>query len=243
MTEPTRPRHRMVDRVAAILELVARSRDGLTLTDIAHQLDFPLSTTQGLVNGLTAAGYLDERTKKYTLGMAPYLINVMAGRRPIDVVSQAEIDAIFAETGLITVLSIAVDGRVFYLHHAAEGMTYEYLTENFLPRSLLRTSSGWVLLANMERRDLWTYLKSRPAEDAPYVTEFLNAAEEIATTGICASPAVAEKNVDGVSIAVEQNGHAVAAVGVIGSGTEIAARRDELVDVLKRHRANWQARG
>lgn len=238
MTESTRPRHRMVDRVAAILELVARS-NGLTLTDISQNLGYPLSTTQGLVNGLTATGYLDERNKRYTLGMAPYLINAMAGRRPIELVTQAEIDEISEETGLITVLSIAVDERVFYLHSAAEGMSYQYLTENFLPRSLLRTSSGWVLLAGMDKRDLWSYLRNRPADQQEYVEAFLAAAEDIAATGICASPAVAEKGVDGVSIGVEQDGHIVAAVGVIGSHEEISSRRDELVDVLKRHRRNW----
>lgn len=240
MTEPMRPRHRTVDRVAAILELVARS-EGLTLTDIAQGLDYPLSTTQGLVNGLTATGYLDERDKRYTLGMAPYLINAMAGRRPIEVVNQSEIDAIFAETGLVTVLAIAVDERVFYLHHAAEGMSYRYLTENFLPRSLLRTSSGWVLLAGMERRDLWSYLRTRPEEQEGYVEAFLAAAGDIADTGVCASPAVAERGVDGVSVAVQQNGRTVAAVGVIGSHEEIAARREELVEVLLRRRRGWEA--
>ena len=170
MTETTRPRHRMVDRVAAILELVARSGDGLTLTDISQQLGYPLSTTQGLVNGLTATGYLDERMKRYTLGMAPYLLNAMAGRRPIDVVTQADIDEIYRETGMITVLSIAVDGRVFYLRSKADGMTHQYLTENFLARSLIRTSSGWVLLSGFDKRDLWSYLKSLPGTISPTST-------------------------------------------------------------------------
>src|SRR5699024_3294171 len=140
---------------------------------------------------------------------------------------------------IFAVLSIAVDERVFYLHSASEGMSYKYLTENFLPRSLLRTSSGWVLLAGMDKRDLWAYLKSRPADQQEYVDAFLAAAEDIAATGICASPAVAEKGLDGVSIGVEQDGHIVAAVGVIGSHAEISARREELVAVLERHRGNW----
>lgn len=239
MTETTRPRHRMVDRVAAILELVARSGDGLTLTDISQQLGYPLSTTQGLVNGLTATGYLDERMKRYTLGMAPYLLNAMAGRRPIDVVTQADIDEIYRETGMITVLSIAVDGRVFYLRSKADGMTHQYLTENFLARSLIRTSSGWVLLSGFDKRDLWSYLKSLPGDDQPYIDAFLAQAGDIAETGICAAPGVAESNNDGVSIAVEQDGHVVASLGVIGSHEEIAARRDELVEALERRRPLW----
>lgn len=58
-----RPRHRMIDRVAAIMELVARSGSGMTLTAVAKALDAPISSTQGLFNGLVAVGYLDERNR------------------------------------------------------------------------------------------------------------------------------------------------------------------------------------
>lgn len=236
MTETIRPRHRMVDRVAAILELVARSKEGLTLTDIAHTLKFPLSTTQGLVNGLTATGYLDETNKHYTLGMAPFLLNFMAGRRMVNVPTE-ELDAIHEETGLITVLAIPVGGRLFYLKTVGESMRYQYLTENFLPRSLLRTSAGWVLMSRFEKRELWTYLSSVASEEKKFVDAFLANAEEIAETGVCATPRVAEGgDVDGVSVAVEENGNTVAAVCVFGRPDDVAERRDELVNILLKHR-------
>lgn len=236
MTENVRPRHRMVDRVAAILELVARSGEGLTLTDIANTLSFPLSTTQGLVNGLTATGYLDENHKRYTLGMAPFLLNVMAGRKMVSV-PREELEAIHAETGLITVLALPVGGKLFYLETVGESMRYQYLTENFLPRSLLRTSAGWVLMSRFEKRELWSYLNSARPEDQGVVDEFLRQAAEIAETGICAAPGVAEGGVaDGVSIAVEDEGNTVAAVCVFGQPEIIRQRRDELVDILKTHR-------
>ncbi|MDO5029599.1 MAG: helix-turn-helix domain-containing protein [Corynebacterium sp.] len=236
MTETVRPRHRMVDRVAAILELVARSNEGLTLTDIAHTLNYPLSTTQGLVNGLTATGYLDESNKRYTLGMAPFLLNVMAGRRMVNVPT-AELEAIHDETGLITVLALPVGGKLFYLKTVGESMRYQYLTENFLPRSLLRTSAGWVLMSRFEKRELWSYLNSARPEDQAYVDDFLRHAGEIAETGVCAAPGIAEGGgVDGVSIAVEEDGATVAAVCVFGSPDKIAENKDELVEILQRHR-------
>ena len=70
----------MIDRVAAILELVARSGAGLTLTAVAKALNAPVSSVHGLLNGLVAVGYLDERDRIYTLGTAPYLLNGIAGR-------------------------------------------------------------------------------------------------------------------------------------------------------------------
>lgn len=236
MTETIRPRHRMVDRVAAILELVARSDEGLTLTDIANTLDYPLSTTQGLVNGLTATGYLDERKKRYTLGMAPFLLNAMAGRRMVNVPHE-ELEAIHKETGLITVVALPVGGRLYYLDTVGESMRYQYLTENFLPRSLLRTSAGWVLMSRFDKRELWSYLNSARPEDQVFVDDFLANAAEIARTGVCASPKIAEGGeVDGVSVAVEENGETVGAVCVFGRPETVAQRRDELVDILLKHR-------
>ncbi|MCU1513329.1 MAG: IclR family transcriptional regulator, partial [Microbacteriaceae bacterium] len=68
----------MVDRVAVILDAVARSRQGLTLTELSKAADAPVSSTQGLVNGLVATGFLEERSRSYILGTAPYLLNLLA---------------------------------------------------------------------------------------------------------------------------------------------------------------------
>ncbi|MGW8591906.1 IclR family transcriptional regulator [Dietzia sp. NPDC055340] len=237
---PERPRHRMVDRVASILEAVARSGSGMTLTAIAKALGAPVSSTQGLVNGLVATGYLDERDRVYTLGMAPYLLNVIAGRPPVTQVPHDALEAINEETGMVTVLSAAVGDDLFYVDHVSSDPAYAYLAENRLRRSLLRTSAGWVLLAARENRDLWAYLNARPEADSGRVEAFLEALAQIRETGICAAPHAAEKGADGVSVAVTERGGTIAAVGVIGSRAEIDERRDDLVEILGRHVATWQ---
>ena len=232
---PERPRHRMVDRVAAILEAVARSGEGMTLTAIAKSLDAPVSSTQGLVNGLVATGYLNERERVYTLGTAPYLLNVIAGRPPVTHVPHSALEGINEETGMVTVLSAAVGDDLFYVDHVSSDPTYAYLAENRLRRSLLRTSAGWVLLAARGNRDLWAYLNARPEEDSSRVEAFLDALTEIRETGVCAAPGAAEKGADGVSVAVAAAGQTIAAVGVIGSFEKIDERRDDLVEILRRH--------
>lgn len=236
---PQRPRHRMVDRVAAILDVVARSGTGMTLTAIAKSLDAPVSSTQGLVNGLVATGYLDERERVYTLGMAPYLLNVIAGRPPVTHVTHEALEALHAETGMVTVLSAAVGDDLFYVDHVSSDPTYAYLAENRLRRSLLRTSAGWVLLAARENRDLWAYLNSRPEADSDRVEAFLASLAQVRRDGVCVAPRAADEGADGVSVAVAEGGRTVAAVGVIGAAEEIDARRDELVEILRRHVASW----
>lgn len=225
----------MVDRVAAILEAVARSGSGMSLTTIATAVGAPVSSTQGLVNGLVATGYLDERDRVYSLGMAPYLLNVIAGRPPVTHVPHEALEAINDETEMVTVLSAAVGDDLFYVDHVSSDPAYAYLAENRVRRSLLRTSAGWVLLAARENRDLWAYLNSRPADDAGRVESFLAALAQIRDTGICAAPGAAEEGADGVSVAVTEKGRVIAAVGVIGTSEKIDSRRDELVEILRRH--------
>lgn len=237
-----RKRHRMIDRVAGVLELVARNHDGLTLTEMARQLDSPLSSLQGLANGLVAAGYLDEYDRRYRLGGAPYLLNLMAGRHLVTQVGHREIEAVHAEAGLTTLLSVVVGQGVFYVDSCSSTPRYDYLAKNLVRRSLIRTSSGWVLLAGLAQRDLWSYLNSLSAEDENNRERFLTELEIIQETGVCAAPRISEV-ADGVSVAVREGGRTVAAVSVVGPHDDIRGRRDELVALLTEHRRRWELNG
>jgi DNA-binding IclR family transcriptional regulator len=236
-----RARHRTVDRIAAILECVARARDGLTLSELAKTLQAPVSSTQGLVNGLVATGYLDDRGRRYFLGSAPYLLNRLAGRRPVSAVTHENLERIHAQSGLTAVLSIAVGPDLFYVDYCSSDPKYAYLAENYVRRPLIRTSGGWVLLAGMDKRDLWAYLRGLPEEDQASVEHFFAVLPEIEQTGVCASPNAAPDGTDGdgISIAVRENGHTVAAVGIISSHKVIAGQRNQLVDILRKNARTW----
>jgi DNA-binding IclR family transcriptional regulator len=233
-----RRRHRTVDRIALILEIAARSIDGISLSGIARKLDAPVSSVQALVDGLVASGYLVERDRSYALGGAPYLLNRLAGRSPVATVTYEHLAAIHAQTGLSTVLSIAVAADVFYVDYCSTDPRFAYLAENYVRRSLIRTSAGWVLLADMEKRDLWRYIASVPDGDQAVVDKFFAALPLIEQTGICAAPQASEQG-DGVSIAVRELGKTVAAVGIVATAEEIGGRRDALVEVLKLAAAAW----
>lgn len=229
----------MVDRVAAMLEAVARSPEGLTLTELARGLEAPVSSIQGLANGLTATGYMEERNRRYVLGTAPYLLNLFAGRHMVTRVTRSVLERIAAEAGLTTLLSIVVGNDVFYIDSCSIEARYDYLTENLVRRSLIRTSSGWVLLAGFSERDLWSYLSSLPAEDEQLVERFLSTLGGIRETGLCARPHISSV-ADGVSMAVREGDRTVATVTIVGASDVIARRSDELSDMLRRHRAEWE---
>ena len=232
----------MVDRVAAILELIARSPAGMTLTAVAKALDAPVSSTQGLLNGLVATGYLDERDRIYTLGTAPYLLNVIAGRPPVTSVSHAQLEELHAEVGQTVALATDVGDDLFYFDHVSSDPHYAYLGENRVRRSLLRTSAGWLLLADREKRDLWSYLNSRPEADADARRKFLDRLDELRETGVCAAPGVAADGGDGVSVALREGGRTIATVGVIASEETITDRADEFTEVFLRHASRWGLR-
>jgi DNA-binding IclR family transcriptional regulator len=225
----------MIDRVATILDLAARSRHGITLTEFARELGAPVSSIQGLVNGLAATGYLGEHDRRYVLGPAPFLLTRLAGRLPVTIVSHDDLAAMHAETGMTAVLAIVVGSDVYYVDYAS------YLAEGFVRRSLIRTSGGWVLLAGMERRDLWAQLAALPPDDAALIGRFLEELPQIQRDGLAVAPgASAEAN--GVSVAVTEDGKTVAAVGLVGDHREVDQRKLELIAVLDRHRAQWTRR-
>ena len=125
-----RSRHRTVDRIAAILEFAARSHAGITLSEIAKKLAAPVSSVQGLINGLVSAGYLEEHDRRYFLGSAPYLLNRLAGRQPVSTVTHSDLEEIHEKTGLTTVLSIAVGQNIFYVDYCSSDPRFAYLAEN-----------------------------------------------------------------------------------------------------------------
>lgn len=239
---PERPRHRMIDRVATIMEMVARSGTGMTLTEVSKELMAPVSSTQGLMNGLVSVGYLEERDRVYTLGAALYLLNVVAGRPPVAAIRHEQLEQVHAETGLTTVLSTAVGDELFYSDHVSSDPRYAYLAEGHLRRSLLRTSAGWLLLADKEQRDIWAYLNSRPAEDAERVDAFLRTLTELRETRVCMAPTIGEDDADGVSIALRESGRTIAVLGAVGSVSDIADRREELLEICLRHAVSWGLR-
>lgn len=237
-TSGERPTHRTVERLSAILTHVARARDGATLTEIARAVDAPVSSVQGFLNGLVTTGFLDERDRRYTLGPAPHLLNVLAGRRSTPQVSHQQLEALSRDSGLTAMLAIGVGGDVYYVDHVSTNPAIAWLAENHVRRSLLHTSSGWVLLADYEERDLWAYLRRLPESDADLIETFLATLPSIRETGICASPKASSEG-DGVAVAVTHQGRTVGAVALVGTSEEIDARREALADLLRSHRARW----
>jgi DNA-binding IclR family transcriptional regulator len=221
------------------MEAAARSRSGLTLTELASRVDAPLSSTQGLANGLVATGYLIERGRTYYLGPAPFFLTRLAGASPVDAVSHEHLEEIHTATGHTVVLAIAVGDSLYYVDHVAESARYSYLAENFVKRSLIRASSGWILLSGMTRRDLWSYLSTLAAEDEPYAGEFLDSLTRIQRDHIVVAPAVSASGIEGIATSVTAEQEVIGSVAVIGDHDEILRDADKITSILLEYKERW----
>ena len=69
-----------LDRALSILEILARSRAGLTLPEMVEQLKLPRSSVHYLLVTLERRGYLqrNERTSRYLFGMKMVQLSNMA---------------------------------------------------------------------------------------------------------------------------------------------------------------------
>lgn len=240
----SRPRHRMIDRVAELLETAARNRSGLTLSELSRAVDAPLSSTQGLVNGLVATGYLDEHDKRYTLGLTPHILNQLAGRGTLNRVGHADLVELAAETGFTAYLSVRMGADSIYLDHAQAGddAVSDYVVASNRKRPLLHSSAGWQMLAASEPRDMTTYLDSVDG-DADAKAAFLTAAKRIRAERICSLPGYSlEPDHDGISVPLVDHGKTVAAVGIMGLSEQLARDEERLKEILVRHSTAWHAR-
>jgi DNA-binding IclR family transcriptional regulator len=236
-----RPHHRTVDRVAAILETVARSRTPMGLSDIAKAVGAPVSSAQSLVNGLAATGYLAEEARGFRLGMAPYFLATLAGTRPVDQVTHQMLEDVVEGTGAVAVVAVLIGGSVFYIDYAVDDPAYAYLAQNRLRRPPLETSAGWILLSGLDMDTTWAELASAEAEGdhQDLVDAFQRAYPELRDSGECIAPGVASNGADGVAVAVKNRGDVVAAVSVIAGEEHIRRNADRILDRLRRCRGLW----
>lgn len=229
-----RPSHRLIDRMAASLEVVARSRNGLTLTEIAQATGSPLSTVQNIANGLVSSGFLEEHSKRYYLGMAPYVLNLMAGRRVVSGVSHEDLEELRKVTGLTALLGVGVGDSQYYVDYSSTEAEYAYFSEALVRGPLIQSSAGFIIMADMEKRDVWTYLHSLPPSDDWRIRRYFDLLPGMIETGVCIAPGVTDEPADGVAVAIREGGRTVASVSLAGPKDVIAERKDELAEFLRK---------
>jgi DNA-binding IclR family transcriptional regulator len=215
---PVPPRHhRTVDRITALVEMVAASRHGLSLAVLADRLEAPKSSVHELVNGLVATGYLTEEDHRYRLGPAPFVLTLMGNPLAAQEVDRDLLPALHRRLGCSVLVGIQVGGSMVYIDQIGEDAALEFAARHHNRRSLYATASGKIILANLPTPDMDAFLLSATLSERGEVDRFLRDLSEIRRTGLAYNMADTVPDVYSVATALHRaSGEFVGAVCAIG---------------------------
>lgn len=176
--------HRTVDRIVSILELVARSGRGLSLSNLSQELDAPKSSIQVLANGLVASGYLVEHDQKLTLGAGPFVLSLLGNRDAAMKLRHNQLEELHAEVGQGLLVGIGLGDSAVYVDHAGAGAELEFYARNHVRRPLFVTAAGKIILSELPTREMDAFVINAPANEKQDAEAFLSELPVIKKTGL-----------------------------------------------------------
>lgn len=225
-----------MDRVAAILELVAPARDGLTLVDLAGRLGAPKSSVHELVNGLLATGYLVEHDHRIALGPAPFVLALTGNSTAARALDRELLPRVHRTLGCSVLIGVRVGRSLVYVDQIGDESALEFASRNHSRRSLYATSSGKAILAALPVREMDDLLHSAPSAERDDVERFLAELPSIRATGLAFNPGRTVPGIDAVATALRREGGdlvgAVCAIRPAASAEPLAALGARLRDAL-----------
>lgn len=224
--------HRGVDRTVAILEAVAHAPDGLTLTRLATVIDAPVSSTQQLVNGLVAVGYLSSDAGQFTLGPGAFALTMGSDWSSVAPISHELIVRLSKRLDCTIVLGVLVGDNLMYFDEAGNDPALDYYARTRQRRPILRSSGGKRLLAGLPdellQRRLRELSTSHPSEE---IDAFLQELPEIRRTGLAYGDQVT--NIVAVAAGVPgRRGQLAAALIAVGTPEFMRDRWQDMGQVL-----------
>lgn len=148
---------RSVLKALAVLNALGTSSDGKHLTDLAQELDFPVSTTHRLLATLASQGYVekDNDSGRYVLGSAILRLQVVtADRLNLTRTAFPFLRTLAEEVDETVNLSILSDGSVVYLESVAADRAVGLYAPPGTIAPAHCTAMGNVLLANLSAPEL-----------------------------------------------------------------------------------------
>jgi DNA-binding IclR family transcriptional regulator len=220
--------HRAANRVVDILELMARSPDGLALHDVSVQLEAPKSSLLPLLRALTARGYLAQgRGGEYRLGAKALDLGSSApARRELAQVARPALMELLRRTGETVFLSTLSSDRasIVYVDKLESDHIIRYAAGVGDRRPLHATSSGKAILAFLpdeEREEILQSLSlDRHTErTVTNVTALRAALAEVRRKGVCVTIEEVVPGASGIAAPVFDRHGRVAGACAVGGPT------------------------
>ncbi len=154
---------RSVARVLGLLDAIARSADGLTLSGLSAALDAPKSSLLVLLRPLVAMGYLDHASGRYTLGGAAFRIasDILSARQFPKLVRPLMEDLAARTRESVFLAALDAEARtVTYVECIESPQAVRYVVPVGTTRALYASAAGRVLLAFQDEAWRERYVKS-----------------------------------------------------------------------------------
>ncbi|MGB5857735.1 MAG: IclR family transcriptional regulator [Pseudomonas aeruginosa] len=210
-----------LERVLRTLRLLADDPDGLTLSQLKAQIEAPKTSVHSLLQGLTAAGYVQRHDSRYRLGPESLVLGAaLVAARSLSIVATPYLRDARAQSGETVLLGVIdrLSGRLTYTQILESHKPVRYTVPVGTTRPLFATSAGRVLLAFQD--DVWRrdYLKTadvraltdKTVTDRRQLSKII---ERIRTTGHGVTIGEVTPDVAGFAAPViEADGHVNAAV-------------------------------
>lgn len=247
-SRPERPRrtdggHRAANRVVDILELMARSAEGLALHDVSAQLEAPKSSLLPLLRALAARGYLTQgRGGEYRLGPRALDLGASApAQRDLAQVARPALLALMRRTGETVFLStLSSDrGAIVYVDRIESDHIIRYAGGVGDRRPLHATSSGKAILAFLpedEREEILTSLSlDRHTERTVTTLDALRQSlAEVRRKGVCVTIDEVVPGASGIAAPVfDRQGRVAGACSIGGPTNRVRPRSRALAGEVK----------
>jgi DNA-binding IclR family transcriptional regulator len=234
--------HRTVDRVTRILEEVVYS-PGMTFAELVRALGAPKSSVHGFIRGLLAKGWLHQEQHRFYLGPTVYGLTLASGHIRAGLVTQQDLAALHAETGLPAYLGVQAGDHLIYVAEAGSDPVGRFDARSNIRRTLLTTAGGKALLAERRDAERESYLRRRTRDEAEFVDQFLQEYPTIKSSHIATN-----LRRGGTRFAIATTVHnpasePVASITVVGATAEVQPRLKKLSQILRRHVDSWSRRG
>lgn len=241
---------RSLHRMLGIFDFIARSPDGLSLAELAAQLESPKSSLLTLLRPLVTAGYLVHSNGRYSLGNETFVLasNIMSAHRFSAVVRgvMAELQRHCAETIILAVMDRATQ-TVMYTDVLESPQFIRYSVPPGTARPLYASSAGQLLLAFQDERWREQFLRKVPLKPLTPRTitdvgRLRQRLDDIRRDGVCVSISEAVEGASGVSAPIFGSDGAVSAALLIAGPTDRYAREGQSWSDLAKEYASRASR-
>jgi DNA-binding IclR family transcriptional regulator len=211
-----------------ILQLLADSSGGITITDLAENLGVDKGTASRLVSTLGGFGYVerDEETRRYFLGSQVIALSRKAlSRMPLRETAKPFLSELMQKTGECAHLAIHANGKALYIDQVESPATLRVNAQVGTMNPLHCTALGKVLLAYGAASLPATLESFTPKTIVDYGRLAANL-EEIRQTGYAVDDEEFDMGVRCIAVPVfDFRGKAIGAIGISGPSLRVSQEK------------------